>query len=69
MNVMSYPFLILDPYNLLYPSYIFSWIDCKRLTTLSNYIQGKKKVDEAVVFGSTCHRLLEWLSEKKVTVQ
>jgi len=42
MNVMSYPFLILDPDNLLYPSYLCSWIDCKRLTTLSNYIQGEK---------------------------
>lgn len=58
MNIMNYPYLILDPYNLLYPSYLCSWIDCKRHTSLSYYIQGEKEVNEAVVFGSTCHRLL-----------
>jgi hypothetical protein len=69
MNTMSYPYLILDPYNLLYPTYLCSWIDCKRHTTLNNYIQGEREVNEAVVFGSTCHRLLEWLAEKVTSVQ
>jgi hypothetical protein len=58
MSILDYPYLILDPQNLLYPSYLCSWIDCKRLISLNNYVQGEKDVNEAIVYGSTCHRLL-----------
>lgn len=57
-NILNYPYLVLDPQNLLYPSYLCSWIDCKRSISLKYYIQGEKDVNEAIVYGSTCHRLL-----------
>jgi hypothetical protein len=69
MNLLQYPYVVFDPHNLLYPTYICSWIDCKRRITLSNYIQSEKEVNLAVIYGSTCHRLLEWLSDKLTTVQ
>lgn len=33
-DVMQYPYIIVDPYNSLYPTYICSWIECKRKITL-----------------------------------
>lgn len=41
-NILDYPYLVLDPHNLLYPSYVCSWIDCKRFISLNHYVQGEK---------------------------
>ena len=66
---LEYPYLVLDPANMLYPTYICSWIDCKRRITLAHYIQGEQETNEALVFGSTCHRWLEWLAEGVASVE
>ena len=68
MSMLDYPFYVVDPSNLIYPTYLCSWIDCKRRLALVNYVQDGKQVNEHTVFGSTCHRLLEWLAESKITV-
>jgi hypothetical protein len=66
---LDYPYFVIDPKNLVYPTYLCSWIDCKRRLTLINFFQDPKQVNEHTVFGNTCHRLLEWLSTDAMTAQ
>ena len=66
--MLDYAYFIIDSLNLIYPTYLCSWIDCKRRLALVNYIQEAKGINDHVVYGSTCHRLLEWFAEEKITV-
>ena len=67
-NMLDYAYFIIDSLNLIYPTYLCSWIDCKRRLALVNYIQEAKGINDHIVYGSTCHRLLEWLADEKITV-
>lgn len=67
-NFLNYPYIIVEPQILLYPSYLCSWIDCKRRISLVNYVSSEFEVNEVLVFGSACHRYMEWLLDKEVEI-
>lgn len=68
INFLNYPYIIVDPQTLLYPSYLCSWIDCKRRISLVNYVSSEFEVNDHLVFGSACHRYMEWLLDEEVPV-
>jgi hypothetical protein len=55
---MNYPYIVIEPALQLYPTYLCSWIECKRLITIQNYIQADKEVNQSMVFGNACHRYM-----------
>lgn len=65
--MLDYAYFVIDPSNLVYPTYLCSWIDCKRRLALINYVQEGKAVNHFTVYGSTCHRLLEWFADEKIS--
>lgn len=44
-SMLDYPCFVIDPTNLLYPSYLCSWIDCKRRISLASYVIGDRDVN------------------------
>ena len=36
---MQYPYIVVNPDNSLYPTYICSWIECKRKISINHYVQ------------------------------
>lgn len=69
MNFMDYAYIIVEPDMLLYPSYLCSWIECKRKITITNYVQAQFTVNISMVYGSACHRYMEWLIEGDAAVE
>jgi hypothetical protein len=57
-DCMNYPYIVIEPALQLYPTYLCSWIECKRLITIQNYIQADKEVNQSMVFGNACHRYM-----------
>lgn len=55
---MQYPYIVVDPDNSLYPTYICSWIECKRRISISHYIQFNEPANEPMVLGNAIHRYL-----------
>lgn len=45
LSLLDYPCFVIDPVNLLYPTYLCSWIDCKRRISLASYVIGDKSVN------------------------
>ena len=61
---MQYPYIIIEPSISLYPTYICTWIECKRKITLEHYIEYNQKTNVALTLGNTIHHYLEWLIRK-----
>jgi hypothetical protein len=68
-SYINYPYVIVEPQTLLYPTYLCSWIECKRRISLINYISSEYEVNESLVFGSACHRYMEWLIDGEVSTE
>ena len=66
---MQYPYIVVDPDNSLYPTYICSWIECKRKIAIDHYIQYNEPANEFMILGNSIHRYLEWLIRKEVEPQ
>ena len=57
---------MIDPENSIYPTYICSWIECKRRISIQHYIQYNEAANEYMILGNAIHRYLEWLIRKEV---